>query len=81
MVARRQRGGGRGGGGRGRLSALVAFGEEPEGVDLPDEVGHGGPAAEAEADHEHPQHHEDVERVHCRPAWEEEGRLLRRILQ
>ncbi|RWW62398.1 hypothetical protein BHE74_00030472 [Ensete ventricosum] len=69
--------------GRGRMgaAALVALGEEPEGVDLPDEVGHAGPSAEPEADDEHPPHHEGVHHVHPRPARQEEGRLLRSILQ
>lgn len=63
------------------LRALVALGEEPEGVDLVDEVGHAGPPADPEADHEHPPHHEGVHRVHRRPAWQEQGRLLGGILQ
>ncbi|RWW03701.1 hypothetical protein GW17_00033112 [Ensete ventricosum] len=63
------------------VAALVALGEEPEGVDLPDEVGHAGPSAEPEADDEHPPHHEGVHHVHPRPARQEEGRLLRSILQ
>ena len=49
-------------------------------MDLVDEVGHGGPASEAEAHHEHPGHHECVDRVHSRPARQEEGKPLGRIL-
>ena len=64
-----------------RLGALVALGEEAEGVHLPHEVGHARPSAEPEADHQHPPHHEGVHRVHRRPAWQEQGRLLGGILQ
>ena len=60
--------------------ALVALGEEPERVDLLDEVGHAGPAAEAEADHQHPRHHERVQHEHPRPARQKRRRLLRCIL-
>lgn len=63
------------------VGALVALGEEPKGVDLPDEVGHAGPSAESEADDEHPSHHQGVHHVHSRPARQEEWGLLRSILQ
>ncbi|BAS94293.1 Os05g0447250, partial [Oryza sativa Japonica Group] len=59
--------------------ALVALGEEPERVDLLDEVGDAGPAAEAEPDHQHPRHHEHVHHEHPAPARQERRRLLRRI--
>ena len=60
--------------------ALVALGEEAKGVDLSNEVGDAGPAAEPEPDYQDPDHYEAVQYVHSRPAWEEERRLLRRIL-
>jgi hypothetical protein len=65
---------------RGGRDALVALGEEPERVDLLDEVDHAGPAAEAEADHHHPHHYEHVHHEHPRPARQEEGWLLRGVL-
>ena len=63
----------------GRL-ALIAFGKQAERVDLSYEVGDAGPPAEPEPDYEDPHHYEAVQYVHRRPAWEEERRLLRRIL-
>lgn len=59
----------RSGGRRRRRLALVALGEETERVDLPDEVGHAGPAAEPKAHNQDPSHHEGVDHVHGRPAW------------
>lgn len=64
----------------GRRRALVALGEEAEGVDLVDEVGHAGPAAEAEADHQHPRHHERVDHVRARPPPHQPRRRLHRVL-
>ena len=64
----------------GRRRALVALGEEAEGVDLAHEVGHAGPAAEAEADHQHPRHHEGVDHVRARPPSGEPRRPLHRVL-
>jgi hypothetical protein len=64
----------------GRLGALVALGEEPERVDLLDEVDHAGPSADAEADHQHPHHDEQVHQEHPGPARQEEGWLLRGVL-
>ena len=71
-----------GGGARwqGRRRALVALGEEAEGVDLADEVGHACPAAEAEADHQHPRHHERVDHVRARPTPHQPRRRLHRVL-
>ena len=63
-----------------RLGALVALGEEAEGVDLADEVDHAGPATEPEADHQHPHHDEGVEHEHPGPARQAKRRLLRRVL-
>lgn len=60
--------------------ALIAFGEETKGVDLPNEIGHARPPSEPEADHQHPQHHKHIHNIHPRPARQEEGRLLRCIL-
>lgn len=65
---------------RGRR-ALVALGEEPERVDLADEVGHAGPAAEPEADHQHPRHHERVDDERARPSPHEPRRRLHGVLQ
>ena len=80
---RRWHGGGRGHGRR-RASevrrALVALGEEAEGVDLLHEVGNAGPATEAEADHQHPRHHEGVDHVRARPPSGEPRRPLHRVL-
>ncbi|BAS83226.1 Os03g0244650, partial [Oryza sativa Japonica Group] len=64
---------------RGRR-ALVALGEEPERVDLADEVGHAGPAAEPEADHQHPRHHERVDDERARPSPHEPRRRLHGVL-
>jgi hypothetical protein len=61
--------------------ALIALGEEAKRVDLLDEVCHAGPAAEPEANHQHPRHHERVHKEHPRPARQEGRRLLRRVLQ
>ena len=63
-----------------RRRALVALGEEAEGVDLAHEVGHAGPAAEAEADHQHPRHHERVDDVRPRPPPHQPRRRLHRVL-
>jgi len=63
-----------------RRRALVALGEEAEGVDLADEVGHACPAAEAEADHQHPRHHERVDHVRARPTPHQPRRRLHRVL-
>jgi hypothetical protein len=60
--------------------ALVALGEEAEGVDLADEVCHARPAAEAEADHQHPRHHERVDHVRARPTPQQPRRRLHRVL-
>jgi len=60
--------------------ALVALGEEAEGVDLLHEVGYAGPAAEAEADHQHPRHHERVDHVRARPTPHQPRRRLHRVL-
>lgn len=67
--------------GQRRRRALVALGEEAEGVDLADEVGHACPAAEAEADHQHPRHHERVDHVRARPTPHQPRRRLHRVLQ
>lgn len=40
--------------GKRRRRALVALGEEPERVDLVDEIGHARPPAEPEPNHQHP---------------------------
>lgn len=69
------------GGGGGVRRALVALGEEAEGVDLVDEVGDARPPAEAEADHQHPRHHERVYHVRPRPSSGEPRRPLHRVLQ
>lgn len=60
--------------------ALVALGEEAEGVDLLHEVGYAGPAAEAEADNQHPRHHEGVDHVRARPPAGEPRRPLHGVL-
>jgi hypothetical protein len=60
--------------------ALVAPGEETKGVDLADEVDGAGPATEAEADDEHPRHHEEVGGVHPRPAAQPARRPLHGVL-
>ena len=65
----------------GRRLALIAFGEESERVDLPNEVRHASPSSKPEPDHEYPRHHKGVQCVHSDPARHEERRLLRRILQ
>lgn len=61
--------------------ALVALGEEAEGVDLADKVGHARPAAEAEADHQHPRHHEGVDDVSACPPSGEPRRPLHGVLR
>ena len=87
---RRWHGGGRGHGRRRECSrrrasevrrALVALGEEAEGVDLLHEVGNAGPATEAEADHQHPRHHEGVDHVRAGPPSGEPRWPLHRVLQ
>jgi hypothetical protein len=45
------------------------------------EVGHAGPAAEAEADHQHPRHHERVDHVRARPLPHQPRGRLHRVLQ
>lgn len=69
------------GGGGGVRRALVALGEEAEGVDLVDEVGDARPPAEAEADHQHPRHHERVDDERARPSPHEPRRRLHGVLQ
>ena len=68
------------GGGPEVRRALVALGEEAEGVDLLHEVGNAGPATEAEADHQHPRHHERVDDVRPRPPPHQPRRRLHRVL-
>lgn len=60
--------------------ALVALGEEAEGVDLVHEVGHAGPPAEAEADDQHPPDDEGVDEEHAQPPADEPRRPLHRVL-
>ena len=60
--------------------ALVALGEEPERVDLLDEVGHASPTSESESDNEHPNYYECIHHIHGSPAWHEKGQLLCCIL-
>ena len=60
--------------------ALVALGEEPEGVDLADEVDGAGPSPEPEPDDEHPRHHEAVGGEHPRPAADPPRRPLHGVL-
>jgi hypothetical protein len=60
--------------------ALVALGKEPKRVDLLHEVGYAGPAAEPEADDQHPRHHEGVDHVGSSPPSGELGRPFHRAL-
>lgn len=66
--------------GRCRRLALIALRKEAEVVNLPDEVGHAGPPAEPEPNHQNPAHHERVKDVHRCPAWKEKWWFLNRIL-
>jgi hypothetical protein len=61
--------------------ALVALGEEPERVNLLDEVCNAGPAAEFKADHQDPSHYEHIHHEHPRPARQEGRGLLYCVLQ
>lgn len=60
--------------------ALIAFGKEPKGVNLFDEVCHAGPPSESKSNDKYPHHNKCVHHVHCGPAREEERRFLRCIL-
>jgi hypothetical protein len=60
--------------------ALVALGKESKCVNLLHEVGYAGPAAEPEADHQHPRHHEGVDHVGSSPPSGELGRPFHRVL-
>lgn len=74
---------GRRGGDRRRRGglALVALGEKPKSVNLPDKVGDAGPSSKPKPNHKDPYHNEGIEDIHCRPAWHEERRLLCSILR
>ena len=63
------------------LGALVAFGEEAKCVDLVDEVGHASPTPEPESHHQHPTHHECVDRVRANPPPHKPRRGLHCVLQ
>lgn len=60
--------------------ALIALGEEPESVDLVDEIVHASPPSKAKADYQHPNHYKCVHYKHESPVGEEERKLLSRIL-
>lgn len=64
-----------------RRWALVALGEEAEGIDLVDEVGHAGPTAQPESHHQHPPDHEHVQQVGSDPTSGEPRRRLDGVLQ